>query len=204
MTFRKKLENYWYYYKTHTIFALLSLLFIALSIVQCSKNVEHDIALAYVSSVYMPTEQIQQSLAKIVPDINGDGKVNVFFDSIIIPEKPVTDADFNMIQKLSVTFIDGGTRVFIMDKAFFDVENYAEMFKPLHGIADGERLKNGIEFNGVTIAVSTMDCPYLVENKMAAPHLYVGILNINKVDEDKKNIANIYKASEDLLKEFMK
>ena len=204
MTFKKKLENFWYYYKAHTIFALFTVLFIVISTVQCSKKIEYDMSFAHVGSSYIATEQIEQSLKKIVPDINGDGKVNIYFDSIIIPEKPASDSDFNMIDKLTITFVDGSTRIFIMEKDFFNVELYAEMFQPLEGIIDNKYLENGAKFKGKAIGISSMDCPFLTENNMADENLYVGILTVTPADKDKDKINGIYKASENILKEFIK
>lgn len=203
MSFSKKIENFWYHYKLHTILGLSLVFLIAAGIVQCSSRVEYDMSLVYAGSHYLPTEKAVEALCEIVPDINGDGRVNVYFDTIVIPDTPQTEADFRMLDKLSIAFIDGSTRIFIMDKDFFMVENYAEMFKPLEGIVDKKYLDNAFEFKGSTIAVSSTDCPFLVNNGLAHENLYVGILGINKIDEGKKDIEKIYKASEEILKGFL-
>lgn len=203
MTFKEKVENFWFYHKTHTIFAFFTVLFIVISISQCSNSTKYDMCLAHVGTRYIATEDIQMELLKIVPDVNGDGEINVYFDSIIIPEKPTSESDLNMIQKLTISFVDGSTRIFIMEKDFFEIETYAEMFKPLNDVVDEKYLENGFKKQDLTIAISTLDCPVLVQNKMANENLFVGILNINPVDEGTKNIDNIYNASETILKEFM-
>lgn len=204
MTFKKKLENYWYYYKIHTFVGLLVAIILVTSIVQCSQNVANDMQLAYVGNSYIPTEQIQQSLQDIVPDVNGDGKKAVFIDSIVIPEKPSSEADFYMSQKLAITFVDGSTRMYIMEKNFFASEMYAEMFQPLEGIIDEKYLANSLKYNGKSIALSTLDCSFLVENNAARENLYVGILAITDSVKSKKNIDEIYIASENMLKEFIR
>lgn len=204
MTFKKKLENYWYYYKIHTIVGLFVSIILVTSIVQCAKNVEFDMQLAHVGTSYISTDQIQQSLKNIVPDVNGDGNIAVYLDSIIIPDKPTSEADFYMSQKLAITFVDGSTRIYIMEKDFFANEMYSDMFQPLEGIIDKKYLDNSLKYNGMPIALSTLDCPFLVENNMAKENLYVGILAITDSVKNKKNINEIYKASENILKEFIK
>ena len=77
---KKKLSNFWYYYKWYSLFALLVLWAALNFLMQFQSNVEPDASVSFVTMQEIP-EEVQASLhsmlAKMAADTNGDGKVEV-------------------------------------------------------------------------------------------------------------------------------
>jgi hypothetical protein len=84
--FKKKWENYWYYYKWHTFAGIFVLIIMLVTITQCASNVQPDITVMLVSKtspiLTTTTDSIQNDLAQYVTDLNKDGKKTVNFISI--------------------------------------------------------------------------------------------------------------------------
>lgn len=78
MTFKQKIENYWYHYKWHTIITLFFVFTALVCLVQCStKENPDDKALLYVNQNLLDTaaNQLSETLCEYTEDYNGDGKV---------------------------------------------------------------------------------------------------------------------------------
>ena len=82
---KKKLSNFWYYYKWYVLFALLVLVVVGDFLSQRQEIVEPDAAVSFVTMQYIPAQvqtSVQNLLADMVGDTNGDGKqeiaVNVY------------------------------------------------------------------------------------------------------------------------------
>ena len=77
---KKKLSNFWYYYKWYILFALLVLWAALNFLLQFQSNVVPDASVSFVTMQEIP-EEVQASLhsmlAKMAADTNGDGKVEV-------------------------------------------------------------------------------------------------------------------------------
>ena len=77
---KKKLSNFWYYYKWYVLFGLLVLWAVFNLLIQFQENVEPDAAVSFVTMQKVP-EEVQASLhsllSEMVTDVNGDGKVEI-------------------------------------------------------------------------------------------------------------------------------
>ena len=180
MTFKEKLSNYWFYYKWHTVIGILVLAFVVTTLAECAKTTEPDFKMAYAGYEYIPTDNFQNDMSNLIGDVNGDGKEYVFCDNVVMPETIRTDEDFQLNQKLMILFIDGSTRLFILDRDFVDA--YAELFEDLSDIVSEDKLENAFEYENQKIAVSTLDCPILEKYALARENLYVGILSVAEND----------------------
>jgi hypothetical protein len=77
---KKKLSNFWYYYKWYVLFCLLVLWAAFNFLLQFQENVEPDAAVSFVTMQQVPEEvqnSLQSLLSELVTDVNGDGKVEV-------------------------------------------------------------------------------------------------------------------------------
>ena len=76
-TFRK-LENFWYYYKWHTIVSLFLAFVIVVCTVQACSREKEDIRIIYAGGSYVEGEyhrEISKALSSVLPeDFDGDGK----------------------------------------------------------------------------------------------------------------------------------
>lgn len=78
--FKKWWENYWYYYKVHTMVLVLVIVVMAIMITQCVKKVEPDCKLVLYAHKDVPSEVItamEQELGRFAEDYNNDGKIAV-------------------------------------------------------------------------------------------------------------------------------
>ena len=53
---KKLFENYWYYYKIHTIAGIFILILLIYSIVECANKVDPDATVSYIGSLYFGEE----------------------------------------------------------------------------------------------------------------------------------------------------
>lgn len=148
---KKWFENYWFYYKTHTIAGVFALLIIIYSVVECANNVKPDATVTYVGSSYFAEEYIaafEQELSGYIDDIDGDGNKNAMFTPLTVPEEVKSEQDIAMQQKIQIELAVGETYLYILDKKYFDLYNeqdlfldisgYAGMPSPVYGIKAGE------------------------------------------------------------------
>lgn len=85
----KKLENFWYYYKWHTILSLVAILVFTILIAQSCTKVDHDVTIMY-AGPYDFTENndtgyFVEDLNGLMPeDFNRDGEKNANFLSYFV------------------------------------------------------------------------------------------------------------------------
>ena len=85
---QKKIDNYLYHYKWHTIIACIGVVLIFFFVRDTIFRAKPDFTVIIASSRFITqaeTDAIQAGLAKYTADINGDGKILINFDSINIP-----------------------------------------------------------------------------------------------------------------------
>lgn len=78
---RSRLSNFWYYYKWHSVVAIVLAATVAFATVQCATAEEYDYSLLLACSEAqfsnVQTAALEQQLARYGEDLNQDGKVNV-------------------------------------------------------------------------------------------------------------------------------
>ena len=87
---RLKIENFFYYYKWHTIVALFLIFAVVISTVQLCTRVENDVCLLYAGAADVkktsqngqpsPYETLLSVVKTYVEDYTGDGKIQVTFE----------------------------------------------------------------------------------------------------------------------------
>ena len=199
-SFKKKLENFWYYYKTYTILAVVLGVIILFNVYQCSKTPKADfnIFCAYTGS--LDFSAFEEKAAATVGDINGDGKTIVSCENLGLMGEPESGNDIAVWEKYLASFLTGETGLYILEKEFFDDESYAECFEDLNGILPAGSLEGGIEFEGGIIAIPAKNCPYLIDSGIEKDNLYVGIMR----KTDNANADSLYDTSKRLICEMVK
>ncbi|HHW45813.1 MAG TPA: hypothetical protein GXX17_02750 [Clostridiales bacterium] len=101
---KKRWENYWYYYKVHTIVFGFVILVMAIMISQCAKKVEPDCKVVLFTHKNVPSEVVaamEQELEKFAGDYNGDGKITVeVVDCSYNPNNPNKNIMIAQLSKL--------------------------------------------------------------------------------------------------------
>lgn len=123
---KNKLKNFWYYYKWHTIIALLCAFTIAVSVAQCALKTKYDYSLVLVLNDRAVTDKqaslLADGLKSFGEDVNGDGKINVFIMNCSYDEN---SADKNNVlaikQKLQMSAMGSAECIlYITDDASFE------------------------------------------------------------------------------------
>lgn len=198
VTFRQKWENYWYYYKIHTITGIFILIVLLITLKDCASRVDPDFSALYVGDKYFNSEALEAEIEEFVGDLNGDGENSLFFEQILIPENPQSEMDLQMHQKLLLTFVSRDARLYIIEDQF--LERYGDSFESLEGILPPEKLEGGKEFDGKVIGIPASNCEFLKKHGLSDSDLYVGILLVSADDQRKPNIDALYNASVEVLR----
>lgn len=197
MTFKQKLSNYWYYYKWHIIFGIFLLILLVITFVQCAQKKTPDLSIAYAGYDYVATDEFQDDMSAFIGDMNGDGTEYVFCNNLVIPSDVKSEQDLTISQKLMLMFVDKETRLYIMERDLYEL--YSESFEDLKGIVPDNKLQNAYEYNGVPIAICTLNCPKLEKYGLAKENLYMGIVSLGEND---LKFAENYKTSVKLIREL--
>ena len=116
MSFKEKLDNFWYYHKWHTVIALFVILAIVIcSFQMCSKE-SYDIYIMYAgghefkrSSANGDVSEYTKalsSLKQVCSDFDGDGTVSVSFVNLYVPSnEEMAEAQKNPGKELNYTLI---------------------------------------------------------------------------------------------------
>lgn len=144
---KKKWENFWYYYKVHTIVAIVVIAALAFMIKQCADRVEPDLEVIIVSdSVVLSQERvndIEKALAKYTDDVNKDGRKVVECDYMNMNENQGSQIVYTLQAKLMAEISGGKAALFITDDNYFKKLNNQDMFLNLKdlGMPDGRSVK---------------------------------------------------------------
>ena len=96
MTPKKWLENFWYYYKWFILLGVVVITFITIATVQYFTKTEPDISIFYVGPSTVSDKQCEEMIKTAkerVSDINGDGKIGVDLETLVLL------SDFDLLSK---------------------------------------------------------------------------------------------------------
>ena len=189
MTTAEKLKNFWYYHKFHVLAGVLALLFVLLTISECMKNKVPDISIGYISGEYRDNLKLEEEFEKVIDDLNDDGEIYTFCDSVILPDVPQNDGDMMLVQKVSVMFASGDYDMFIMDKDYFTADIYGDMFVDLSDIAPEEMKSDAVLMRGKPVAIKTSHSKFLNDLSFSDDELYVGFCALRLGDEENEKRA---------------
>ncbi len=141
---KKKLENYWYHYKWHTIIAAFFVLVAVICIVQIAKRESYDIYIRYVGNAEIINTQYNDMLnafEKIDADINGDGETFVNFARVgYINDKDNANIDgVNVVARETLsTMLVQPYYIYIMDMGAYEQYKDAGVFISLSQMFEGK------------------------------------------------------------------
>ena len=118
--FLKKLENFWYHYKWHTIIILFTIVVILILSIQMLTKTKYDGYILYAGHHEIkrtssdgdtpPYNAIMSKLESICGDTNGDGKTNLSFLNLFVVNKEEEDLfDTTPGEQLNTTLIQEDT-----------------------------------------------------------------------------------------------
>lgn len=116
MSFKEKLDNFWYYHKWHTVIALFVILAIVICSFQMCTKESYDIYIMYAGGHEYKRSSANgdvpeyvkavSSLKQVCSDFDGDGTVSVSFINLYVPSSDeIADAEKNPDKELNYTLI---------------------------------------------------------------------------------------------------
>ena len=137
LTFKEKLQNFWFYYKIHTISIICAVLILVVGISQCTGKTNWDMRVIYFSYSPVLDEQIKpigKYFEKISKDLNGDGEVNIqMINCSMVPgdnNVKYNQATLTKVQSLIAT--EEKAMLFIFDsdsREYFEAEALGDFFQ---------------------------------------------------------------------------
>lgn len=125
LSFGKKIEHIWYYYKRWIILPLLALALVAYATYDVLSRPKYDLEGTFFSEIYISDEQIaalEEYLSQFVDDYNGDGVSNVKIHSASVAMLG-NEIEGSMVvnNKFSTEMAAGADPFIIVDSTFYNV-----------------------------------------------------------------------------------
>lgn len=191
LTFKERVENFFYYYKWPVIFCVLVVLVLSMyipAIVNNEKDAVGDLTVLSVLAHPLTSEEynIDQRLKDSIEDIDGDGEKSVVLKQFFITEKRTGDADI-----ISTAQLDEQIKVGRGDLLIFDEPNLSyylkkDMFSPLENYVDlsGIPGEDIIKKDGVAVAVKLTNSQILKDMRFIIDEVYAGVLFVPDNTDD--------------------
>lgn len=117
---KKRIENFLYYYKWHTIFGLLAVFMIVTTVIQVTQRIDYDTTITFVGS-FTPEEQnmqeFQDNMEQVLTDANGDGQVHVLpYFLLLTGDTMDAQPDSAAVVRLQGMILTRETTVMILDE----------------------------------------------------------------------------------------
>lgn len=122
---RKKIDNFWYYYKIHVLVVVFILFVAGVFIKDIVTKVDYDCSVAFVTEEMMTNEEIssiQSVFEREAEDLNGDGEIHVEVQNYTIPQGDSADPQLVAAgqTKLTVDIQDGTSMIFFLSPGCYE------------------------------------------------------------------------------------
>lgn len=190
MSFKEKRENFWYYYKWHTLIGILVILVVVYAVKTSVGSKENDLFMVYVSDMVVnsdSSDMLEKDLKDndILKDVNGDGEKVFYLDTMIVSMED-NNNDMAVMQKLQVYMMAGEQSLMLVHKyipedydgAFEDISAYASEDDVTYTGADGKVTAISVEGNS-----------YLEKLGFNTENLYIAI-HARTEKQEKKHVRD--------------
>lgn len=122
---RKKIDNFWYYYKIHVLVVVFILFVASVFIKDIVTKVDYDYSVAFVTEEMMTNEEIssiQSVFEGEAEDLNGDGEIHVEVQNHTIPQGDSADPQLVAAgqTKLTVDIQEGTSMIFFLSPGCYE------------------------------------------------------------------------------------
>ena len=122
---RKKIDNFWYYYKIHVLVVVFILFVASVFIKDIVTKVDYDYSVAFVTEEMMTNEEIssiQSVFEREAEDLNGDGEIHVEVQNYTIPQGDSADPQLVAAgqKKLTVDIQEGTSMIFFLSPGCYE------------------------------------------------------------------------------------
>lgn len=126
LTSKQKWDNFWFYNTGKVVAVLIAAVLVGLYIFELVTKEKYDTTIVYATSDYVLDDQateIDGMLEQYMSDANGDGKVSILLDTVVLNET-TTQTDPTLAQaqstKLMAAFALNEDSIFILDQGIYD------------------------------------------------------------------------------------
>lgn len=207
MSFKKKLENFWYYYKVPVIIVIIVATAGIFLISEMSKSVPSDLKISLISEGTLSDETINfnEALPNVIQDIDNDGGANITISRIYINKTMKTEDLDVMKNTLESQLANKGATLFIVDQSNYDNLIKKDAFCPLNELMDLSDYGDRVIYRGeVPIALHLSGSKVLADMKFENDDLYALILFRRPGEENDPVRVKEYENATLVLKELMK
>lgn len=150
-SFKSKLENFWYYYKWHTLAALVVLLAVGVGLSQCIGRVDIDVVVYYLSadpiSYAEDKTNLKKALEPYVRDYTGDGQVRIEIENYFIGGNHDADMVKDNLRNFSNMYTAGSVMLIMVDDAGLKQMTEVGYFGDISDLTDEPLLYDGTVWN---------------------------------------------------------
>ena len=129
---RKKLDNFWYYYKYHVLIGAFVLCMLIVFVKDMLEKVDYDYEIGFVTDYIMTEEEIsalQQVFEQDAEDLNGDGEIHVAVYNYTLPDENQEGYDMQLFMagqtRFTVDMQEGTSMIFFISPVNY--EKYKDM-----------------------------------------------------------------------------
>lgn len=119
-SFRTAVENLFYYYKWHTIFALLAVFLVVTTIIQVKSRIDYDTTVVFLGSFGQDEasmKEFQDQMEAVMADANGDGTVHVLpYFLMITGDSSQAQQDAAAVVRIQGMLLNREASVLILDQ----------------------------------------------------------------------------------------
>lgn len=177
---KKKWENFWYYYKWHTIALIFVIILAGYTIRDAVTKVNYDFNIDIIGSAALPfesTDKISQALEKsgAVADNYSDGKINVLTGLISVPAKGET-TDGTQEQVAQVKLAVGESVVIITDERYMKGFSDSGVYGDITSVADKAQIPQDRRYlspDGKVMGVKLDGCKFFADMGLNTDGLYI-------------------------------
>ena len=160
-SFKSKLENFWYY-KWHTLGALVVLLAVGVGLSQCIGRVDIDVVVYYLSadpiSYAEDKTNLKKALEPYVRDYTGDGQVRIEIENYFIGENHDADMVKDNLRNFSNMYTAGSVMLIMVDNAGLKQMTEVGYFGDISDLTDEPLLYDGTVWNAEGSAFKNSEC----------------------------------------------
>lgn len=188
MSFYKKLQNLWYYYKYYVLFGALVLVAIIIATVSCANKKSFDVNVLYMTHEYADIyDELDTLFSGYTNDLNGDGEANA---QVITISYGTTLKEAQSAGATRAANLAAGKNVLFL----VDEQNYTEL-KSAGFLMDISSLGNSEYLNGDRYDATASGFLSTIEGFKTAKSSYY--LCVRTYDEQRAKADKAYKAQYD-------
>lgn len=183
MSFFKKIENFWYYYKWPVILVIIITIALYALISTLSQKAEpSDVEILTIYSAYVSEKEIdfQGEFENIITDSNSDNKNTVSLNDIYITVKGDSDNDAMELMKFENNISGSVSDLILLDEYNFKRFETKDYYEDLSKFIDLSKYndENILYRNDKPVAIRLRESKILKNSEFKTDNIYAGIMFI--------------------------